>query len=174
MYQDVSEAYNALKSRNESPDTHLWLYAKHHYIQRDVWKEVRWLVGARCLIEPEHIKDGDILLILGNFILPALQSSSYQLQQFLGRLSPSHMWHFTLRQDPFDQTPERYEDRLLGGYLSIMHMTAVKDGDRVLIPMCDPDPMLLPTTTLCPNGGEHEEGTDGINVFCKKCYQSLE
>jgi len=161
----------------------LWLYAKGHYLRRDIWKELQILVALRCLLEPEHVSKGAVLSVLGGLVLPILLKSKCALEEFIGRLSPEHCFYYTLRgwkppltRHPKEKVEEPFEDRVLAGYLSIMAMEKVNDDDTVLIPLDPVDPKLLPTVSVCLRGGRHEKGIDGMhqNVFCKKCFQSME
>jgi len=178
-YGNISKAYDAHKN-DVNCDSHLWLYAKNHYIRTDIWEDVKLLIALRCLLEPEYVTKGGVLSVMGGIVLPYLQENKRLLEEFIGKLSPDHSWHYSLQEllpnhNPLNHVDEPYEDRVLAGYLMIMHVQKVRENDKILIPLDDPDPDLLPTTTFCKKGGKHEPGTDGMhfNCFCKKCFQTL-
>ena len=176
QYPDISAAMKAHR-QDVNPDSHLWLYAKNHYIRHNVWEDLKLLVALRCGLEPEHVTKGGVLMVLGNIVIPILHGSINELENFIGRLSPEHLMHYSLRWGHNkDLAPEPYEDVLLAAYLSIMSLQTVRDGDKILIPLDEADPDLLPTTRKCKKGGDHEKGTDGMhtNVFCTKCFQPLD
>ena len=175
-YANILEAYAAHKD-DVNPDSHLWLYAKHHYVRHDVWEDLKLLIGVRNLLEPECIPKNDVLCVVGNIAIPFLQSGSgYALQDFFTRLSLRAINPFGLGRLQSERQSEMYEDRLLAGFLSVMSHQRVRQGNVVVIPLDKPDPDLLPTVTLCKKGGEHIPVTDGVhlNVCCSKCFQSLE
>jgi len=145
MYKDVSEASQAKRDCVNS-ESDIWLYAKNHYIKRDdMWKDLKWLVGIYCLIDPEHISKWDVLNMLMRIAIPLIKDNEMRLRELLSDLSPNSIYNSCDK----NRDTKTYEDYLLENLLRILQRQAVykidENGNKTAIVLLDPpDPNVLP------------------------------
>jgi hypothetical protein len=53
-----------MKKEKVNPDTHIWLYAKNWYKKTDIIEDLKVIMGKRCALYPEQVKQKDIEIIL--------------------------------------------------------------------------------------------------------------
>ena len=109
-------------------------YAKGRFHRGELFKDLQILVGDYAAIPPGHVSYGDILNVLCDVALPFLftgPSPQRHLSEILMKLGGTSVsGHLT--------------DLVALELLSILKLIRVKDGDRTLVALAEPNPDLLP------------------------------
>lgn len=116
------------------PASQLIHYAKGRFQRRNLFKDLRILVGNYTALRPEDVSDGDILVVLCDSALPFLFAShnpQHHLAQILLRLGAARN-----QEQPAHLVAEEL--------LLILKLVHVKDGERTLVELAEPNPALLP------------------------------
>jgi hypothetical protein len=125
------------------PASQIILYAKGRFNEEgDLMEDLRVLVGDYVGIPPGHVSVRNILVVLSDIAIPFLladSSSKWQLSELL--LSLAEEGSPVRRYTP----SELVARKLLG----ILRGVKVRDGERVLINLDDPNPNLLPVRAIC-------------------------
>ena len=126
----------------KNPDSHLWLYAKNHYVRHAMMADLRVLLGERNDIEPACVRDGDVVDALLSIVVPRLkQGSEHALREFLVELAPEHAWKYEQQWSGAVPTPG---ELLAAKCLSYMSLCPVREKEVTLIELDPVDPLLLP------------------------------
>ncbi|HLD96502.1 MAG TPA: hypothetical protein VI794_02190 [Patescibacteria group bacterium] len=124
------------------PASQIILYAKGRFNEEGgLMEDLRVLVGNYTATLPEHVSTGDILRVLSDIAIPFLLAGSnpeWRLSDLL----------LSLAEYPpaRHSTPAEFVAREL---LRILLGVKVRDGERVLINLDDPNPDLLPVRAIC-------------------------
>ena len=126
----------------KNPDSHLWLYAKHHYVQNKMMDDLKIIVGERCGIDPESVGDGDVCSVLLGLVVPRLKlKSDGAVAEFLLALRPDEAWKYARKWEGVEPT---YHEMLAAKCLSLLSLETVRTKEGVvLIELDPPDPLLL-------------------------------
>ena len=128
----------------KNSDTHIYLYAKGHYEITDTISDLRIIVGERCCIFPEDVRIVDIYNLLTRMAFQHI-IDSYNTMHFLGEflddINPKNMWRVITKQEDknYDFTMAVIEKSL-----SVIRHVKVKDGDKILLELDEPDRNILP------------------------------
>jgi hypothetical protein len=112
-------------------------YAKGRFLRWNTFKDLRVLVGKYAAVPPETVSDRDILTVLCDAALPFLFASH----------NPQH--HLT--EILLNLGAARYQERpaqlVAEELLTILRLIRVRDGERTLVELAEPDFSLLPPAT---------------------------
>lgn len=121
----------------KNTDSHIYLYAKGHYKEGDLIEDLQKVFGERNAIDPECVSAEGIMQMLLTMTQPHV-NDSYHFRDFVVDLHPSNHWKFSSKSTYI------FEHAVIRKCLSVLAMTRVLDGDKVLIELDDPDPGILP------------------------------
>ena len=122
----------------KNADSHIYLYAKGHYQRGNLIEDLKKIFGERSAIDPEYYSVEDILHVLLGIVCPRIESS-YYFREFILDLLPINYWRL-------DRGEYDFEHAVIYKCLSVLRMTQVKEGSKILIELDDPDPDILPLT----------------------------
>lgn len=124
-------------------DSHVILYAKHHYQENNVIDDLKKIYSVRNAIEPVYINKRDILRNLLNLVerlivYPNLEIN-FSLSDFINDIDPNNYWRIN-----FDKTEYDFEEACIKKCLSIISLIRVlKDGVE-LLSLDEPNENILP------------------------------
>jgi len=73
-------------------DSHIYLYAKGHYLKSDLWEDLRKIMSLRSMGTPDNkVTISDILLVLLSITYKYIDSK-HRFLDFVNDLSPSNCW----------------------------------------------------------------------------------
>lgn len=120
---------------------HFTLYAKGHYIRRDLITDLTILVAAHSDIPPPHVRSIDIINVLVEEVVTqwmAQPESGQRITDFLLRFR-SELLHASA-----PTTPTQFDEILIRHCLGYFCGRKVYDGTHVLLDIGEPDPGVLP------------------------------
>lgn len=124
-----------------NPDSHLWLYAKRHYVENLMMADLKVIVGARNAMEPDMIRDGDVVEVLLGIVVPLLlKQNEYCVSQFLRELRPEEAWKFARKWRGVVPTSD---ELLVAKCLSLMSLAIVRENGVTRLRLDPVDPNLL-------------------------------
>jgi len=116
---------------------HIWLYAKGHYARSgDLLSDLKVLVGHHSAIKPEHVTEGDILIVMCEIAHPYLMTGNAEskLREFLANL---------IRISQEKKTPLSVAD-VANRLLVALSLVRTRYGGEEVIKLGEPDYNLLP------------------------------
>jgi hypothetical protein len=116
----------------KNPNSHILLYAKHWYKRGYIIKDMKILIGERSGIEPKYIDQKDIFIVLFGIVYPYIKEE-HPLREFLSDIISGFLY--------IDQT---VFERFIKVCLSVLSNIPVKEGNKILIELDEPDYTLLP------------------------------
>ena len=128
----------------KNSDSHIYLYAKNHYKITDTIEDLKKIIAERCGFNAEDVRIGDIQSILTNIAFKAILKShnpEHFLEDFIISIDPNNM-----RRVITGQKKEDYDFSLavIEKSLSVLALTRVRDGEKVLIELDEPNVNILP------------------------------
>jgi hypothetical protein len=119
---------------------HFYLYAKHWYQRTTIEQDLKTIMGRYSAASPEHIRTIDVMEVLLREVfkcLTLLGRNSNRFVDFVTRLRDIEAWKARSVED-------RLDDVILSNCLIELELAQVRDGNRTLIHLGDPDPSILP------------------------------
>jgi len=128
----------------KNSDSHVILYAKHHYKRTDVVEDLKRIYSLRNGIDPQYLNKRDILRCLLTLVEKFQDKkfeNGYTLSGFLSDIDPHNVWRVNYSRDKeYD-----FEEACIYKCLSVISLSKVKNNDgTVLIPLDARDPDVLP------------------------------
>lgn len=127
----------------DNPDTHIYLYAKGFYEKSDLYQDLKTIIGYRSCIEPEHISQTDIVLVLIDIVQYHLQQGNFKgnFLDFINGISPHSSWKFSDSIKYNQETEYNFYDQLIKKCLSNLRLTSI---DNIPGKLGKPNPGILP------------------------------
>lgn len=107
-----------------NPNTHIYLYAKGHYVCGDMISDLQEIISHRNNISPQYVSVEDIINTLTKIVYYHLRDSNNTerfFMDFIGTMLPNNRWKLTNRKDL------SYEELMMLNCLSVIRMVSV-DG----------------------------------------------
>ena len=121
-------------------DSHVYLYAKKHYVKsKNPFNDLRKIYALRNGVDAQFISDGDILGMMLTLTYQHIKSE-YAFEKFVCGMFKTYKRHAILPHFGIAN-----KKKLLWQMLSALALTQVLDGDKVLIPLDEPDFTILPS-----------------------------
>lgn len=137
------------------PKRHFYLYAKGHYLETNILEDLKKIVAEYAGLEPEHVRTGDIWILLSEEVFEILRDNRYNFLDFLDKIAPENNWQvggrtnysilggrkITIAED------ENYWTRMYRACLSVLRLSKVRCPEEgIFRNLGDPDPEILPLT----------------------------
>jgi hypothetical protein len=127
-------------------DTHVYLYAKHHYERTNVIDDLKIIYGKRNGIDAEHMQVRDIISCLVGLTVPHMSVNKHSFIEFLSDLDPVFCWRVggnaPRLNNEYIHTHDSYCETIIMKCLSILSLTRVDEIEGGLDE--EADPSLLP------------------------------
>jgi len=136
-------------------DSDIYLYAKNHYKSSgNTIVDLKHILGKRSSIDPEHIQLGDIISVLTSLVWKQIKedkgSEGHMFFEFVSDISPQNWWKCLAKRDispqnwwkclaKHDEYQYDFYLAVIGKCLSILSLTQVYDGEKVLIELDEKD-----------------------------------
>lgn len=132
---------NTWTTKND--DSHIILYAKHHYQEGNVIDDLKKIYSVRNATNIEHINSRDILnclLILVERLIktPELEIN-FSLIDFISDIDPDSYWNYNL-----DKKEYNFVEVCIKKCLSIISLIRVYKDDIEIFPLDEPNENILP------------------------------
>jgi hypothetical protein len=129
----------------KNSDTHIYLYAKGHYIETDTLEDMKKIVAERCGFNAEDVRVKDIQSILTSIAFKIIINSGnpeHFFDDFIEGISPDNMWRIMTKQKMEDYD---FNLAVIEKCLSVIRFVSVKDddGNRIL-ELDEPNGNILP------------------------------
>ncbi len=136
--------------------SHLYLYAKGHYLKSDVIEDLRRICGPICGIDPWDMSIDDVMYWCLKVACKHMQEEKRDLldifRDFLGDISPDNCWRVGYYTKHASWAKERltapyiFEKAVIYKCLSIIMMVSVKEPKtgKILLALDEPDSNILP------------------------------
>lgn len=121
-----------------NPNTHIYLYAKGHYVKTDIVKDLKKIIGKRCGIVHTCVSLENVLSILLNIAYDCLEKNGHMKHlfvEFMKNMYTTNLWKIGAKNTVC------MEEIILYNCLSQIAMVEVIGLD-----LGEPDSNLLPLT----------------------------
>lgn len=124
----------------ENADSHIYLYAKGHYLtSKNPFNDLRKIYAARNGCDAQYISDKDILDSMLTLTYQHIKSE-HAFKEFV-----CYMFRAYRKRAMIPHFGIATKKKLLQQMLSVIGLTQVKDDKKTLIPLDEPDFMILPS-----------------------------
>lgn len=121
-------------------DSHVYLYAKGHYAKsKNMFNDLRKIYAIRNGVDAKDITDWNILEMMLSLTYQHIKSE-YAFKEFV-----SHLFKTYRKKTLFPLFGISTKRKLLKQILITLGLTQVKDGEKILIPLDEPDFTILPS-----------------------------
>jgi len=130
----------------KNADSHLLLYAKHHYQTGDLWEDLAKILAERNALDPEYLNKRLIFENVVHITLDYIKVDARTMADFVLEMQPAAFWKWSHKLS-FEVDPEDYDFyyAAVRKCLSLLAVTQVYgDGGKVLIVLDPPDENILP------------------------------
>ena len=133
----------------KNPDSHIYLYAKGWYEGTDVVEDLRKIFGKRNAIEPEYIRETDLVQMLLNIVYRHIVGSgnpSLMFKEFVMDLHEDSYWKLSHDDD------YSFNRAVIKKCLSVLRLVKIYNTilAKELVLLDSPDPSILPLSNLSP------------------------
>jgi len=128
-------------------DSHVLLYAKHHYQTGNLWEDLAKILAERNALDPNHITPQLIFENIVHITLDYIKINARQVANLLMDIQPSNWWMFSEKRSiNVDISEYDFYKAAVIKCLSLLAITTVYDKvtGETLIEIDDPDPSILP------------------------------
>ena len=142
----------------KNADSHLLLYAKHHYQTGDLWDDLAKILAERNALSVEYLNKRLIFENIVHITLDYIKVDARVMADLILELQPAAFWKWS-NDISFAVDPEDYDFyyAAVRKCLSLLAITRVYGDDgEVLIVLDEPDPNILPISKLSKFNKENE------------------
>ena len=130
----------------KNSDSHIYLYAKHHYKRGDIVEDLQKILSKRSALPVECITKEDIILVLSSIVYPEI-NSKYRFRDLLNDILPKNAW-IVGGSSKIEENKD-IELNIIRKFLSIIaHTTIIGENGKRLIELDEPDSNILPLNKI--------------------------
>jgi|AntAceMinimDraft_18_1070375.scaffolds.fasta_scaffold161098_2 hypothetical protein len=126
----------------KNADSHIFLYAKHHYKATDTIEDLKKIISVRSMIPVEYINKENILSVLSTIAYPYI-NKEWGFQNFMEDILPQNAWKTGGSIER--EKNQDFELNIIRKLLSVISLITVNgENGNILIELDEPDSSILP------------------------------